>query len=229
MGKLLQKLYHFSGAALLREYQRTRNQKNIIFIWIPKTAGTSLVKAMDLTKAKNLHLLRYRFVNRGMVTFGHMDYAALVEKGLVSRKFDTDAFKFAFSRNPYDRAVSLFSFFKKQGKLNQTESFLSFWQRMLDDGYHDIGLYNVRKFSQCNPQVRWIKGVQIDFLGAFETLETDVARLMDRLNLSNQCLPHLNPSAHGEYRRYYNSESQEIIRKLYSEDFLYFGYDDQNL
>src|SRR6056297_2341307 len=78
--------------------------RDAVFLWIPKTAGATLYSALDrhiCTKLLHLTAARIRFRNKGLVTFGHMDYAQLVEIGLVRARFDQSAFKFCFSRNPY--------------------------------------------------------------------------------------------------------------------------------
>ncbi|NNJ71462.1 MAG: sulfotransferase family 2 domain-containing protein, partial [Kiritimatiellales bacterium] len=87
-----------------RECLRMEGRPNAVFIWIPKTAGTSIWQAMDVPKLKSLHLAKHRFAGHGPVTFCHMDYARLVEKGYISQTFNDSAYKFTFVRNPYDRA-----------------------------------------------------------------------------------------------------------------------------
>jgi chondroitin 4-sulfotransferase 11 len=232
--KIATRLYEYSGAALLREHLR-KTKINAVFIWIPKAAGSSIYSILGAPpKLKKLHLVRNRFVNKGIVTFVHMDYSELVKRGYVSRRFDGSAIKFAFSRNPYDRAVSLYEYLKtqkmmKQRKVPGHESFLSFCRRLKNSGCENIGLYNVRGFSQCNPQVRWIENTRIDFLGKYESLEEDCEKILNLLELPAARLPHLNATHHADYRSYYCSESKEIVEEFYEEDFRYFGYETQNL
>jgi len=226
MARLLTRLYELSGTARLSAYLRALRRRDAVFIWIPKTAGTSIADAAGAVKVKSRHLMKYRFVNRGIVTFGHMDYAALVAAGRVSPAFNARAFKFAFSRNPYDRAVSLFAYFRRQGKIAADTSFSAFWRCIADKGCDPVGIYNVRGFSQCNPQVRWIEKVTLDFVGAYENLEADAARLMARLGLPGTAVPHLNPTRHDDYRRYYDGRSRTVVREWFAEDFAFFGYPD---
>jgi len=232
--KIATRLYEYSGAALLREYSR-KTKKNAVFIWIPKTAGVSIYSLFGSPpNLKKLHLVKNRFANKGIVTFGHMDYSELVKRGYVSRSFDESAVKFAFFRNPYDRAVSLYEYLKTQKIMKQkrvigNESFLSFLRRLKNSGCENIGLYNVRGFSQCNPQVRWIENTRIDFLGKYESLEKDSKEILDLLELPAARLPHLNATHHADYRSYYCSESKEIVEEFYEEDFRYVGYETQNL
>jgi hypothetical protein len=232
--KIATRIYEYSGVALLREYLRT-TRINAVFIWIPKTAGSSIYTILGAPpELKKMHLVRNRFVNKGIVTFGHMDYRELVRRGYVSTRFDESAIKFAFSRNPYDRCVSLYEYLKtqkimKQKKVPGSESFLSFCRRLKNSGCENIGLYNVKGFSQCNPQVRWIENTRMDFIGKYESLEEDCAKIFSILGLPAARLPHLNATHHADYRSYYCSESKEIVEEFYKEDFRYFGYKTQNL
>lgn len=226
-GKLagLKKIVDYTRLAYLREMVRSVNRKNAVFIWIPKTAGTSLFSILNAPKLKNLHRLKYRFTGKGVVTFGHMDYARLIKEGYVSPSFDASAFKFAIVRNPYARAVSLYSYLKRVGKLPTEQTFLTFCRGLRDEGCEPIGLFNTRLLSQCNPQVRWTENVEIQFIGKLESLDEATRTILDRLELPNVQVPQLNKSKHPTYPSVYCSESKEIVETFYKEDFLAFGYD----
>ncbi|MGD8977603.1 MAG: sulfotransferase family 2 domain-containing protein [Gammaproteobacteria bacterium] len=219
------KLADYSGLSLCKSYLHALGQPKAVFIWIPKTAGTSIFSLLDAPKLKSLHLARFRFPNRGIVTFGHMDYAELVRRDIVSASFDRAAFKFAFCRNPYERAVSLFHYVQRYGVLAADEIFLSFCRRLAAGECDDIGLYNVEGLSQCNPQTRWLRDVELDFLGRFETLEADTRRLAAQLGLDAHTAPHLNASEREDHRGYYCAESRQIVEQFYADDFHRFGYD----
>jgi len=215
----------YTRVSLLREYLRSRHRKNAVFVWIPKTAGASFFSCLDTPKLwVSLHRVKYRFANRGTVTFSHMDYAGLVKAGYVSMRFDESAYKFSFVRNPYDRAVSLFFYLKKYGLLSPGETFLFFCRKLYDEGCEPIGLYNVRGLSQCNPQVRWIENVELDFLGRFESIREDSDRVFAELGLPDAHLPMINKTSHASYRECYCSESKEIVEQFYEEDFRLLGY-----
>jgi len=88
---------------------------NILFIWIPKTAGTSMFNIFQeygcqkLTKEE-----KYKnFNNQGFTTFGHMNIFDLISMNYISNEYFQNAYKIAFVRNPWDRLVSLYHYRKK--------------------------------------------------------------------------------------------------------------------
>jgi len=226
--KIQRHLYEVSGAAMARERLRAMNRKNAVFIWIPKTAGSSVFRTLNAPKLKELRLVKYRFPNKGIVTFGHMDYAELVKQGYVSKVFDETAYKFAFSRNPYTRAVSLFLYLKRRKFIPEIESFRTFCRRLRDDGCEPVGLYNLNGMSQCNPQVRWVENVKMSFIGRVENITNDLEIVFQELGIQSKPLPHANRSTHSDPRSYYCEESKEIVEQFYKEDFEYFNYPIEN-
>jgi hypothetical protein len=153
-----------------------------------------------------------------------MSYRELVGRGYVSRAFDESAFKFCITRNPYDRAVSLFHYLLQKRRIPGETSFLEFCRLLYETSCEPIGLFNTRGLSQCNPQVRWIEGIDLDFRGEFESLEADLKEIAALVGLDPVDVAHLNATPHKQYREYYCEESRDIIRDFYWEDFLAFDY-----
>ncbi|MAG94082.1 MAG: hypothetical protein CMJ48_10070 [Planctomycetaceae bacterium] len=218
---------NWSRLPWLRHRWRTRGRRNAVFVWIPKSAGTSIYSVLSRAgcpKFKNVDAVKYRFPQQGIVTFGHMSYAELVRAGHVSNQFDASALKFCFARNPYDRAVSLFSYLRKTGRLAERSSFLAFCRRLQEEGCDPVGLYNRRGLSLCSPQVRWLDDVEVDFVGRFESIASDFGSICDVLGIPRTSLPHLNGSNQRRYGESYCGESKRIVESFYAEDFESFGY-----
>jgi hypothetical protein len=222
--KLQRRLYEYSGAARMRERLRARKRKNAVFIWIPKTAGSSLFTLLDAPKLKSTHLVKYRFPNKGIVTFSHVSYRDLLNENYISEDFHQSAYKFAFVRNPYDRAISLFFYLKRRQMIPQIESFRTFCRRLRDDGCEPIGLYNLEGLSQCNPQVRWVEDIDMNFIGKVESIDTHAEDILKHLGLPVKNVPRKNITAHDKYSKYYCRESKDIVEDFYREDFESFGY-----
>ncbi len=203
---------------------QARKSNDAVFLWIPKTAGTSIQTALSCPMLNSTDLVRYRFPQKGAVTFGHMSYLQLVEAGYVSRSYHESAFKFCFVRNPYDRAVSLFHYLKKRPRLDPGLSFVAFCRKLRDGEFAPIGLYNDIGLSQCNAQARWLDSIDVDFIGRYESLEADFATLLTLLGLPPTHIPRTNATHHQPYSHYYCDESRAIIADVYDEDFRSFGY-----
>jgi hypothetical protein len=205
--------------------------RDVLFIWVPKCAGTSiystLVQHGCLEKRWEDPL--QPFDNRGMVTFGHVGIEQLVSAGIVTPGFLKRAFKFAFVRNPFDRAVSLYYYLKKIGcdAVPQSLTFEGFCEKLARGDYPPVGLYNYQGLNQCNPMVRWLKDANgrltVDFVGRYETIEQDFRKLCGRIGLRSQ-LPRHNTTEHQPYRKYYNARTREIVEQVYREDLEQFGY-----
>lgn len=158
-----------------------------------------------------------------------MDYLALKKNHYISSRFDQSAWKFTFVRNPYDRFVSLYYHFRGNQRISADSSFLDFC-RMIDvHPIEPIGLYDVNGFSQCNPQVAWLDGIDIDFIARFENLHHDVRHIAQKLSMPFDELGHHRKSSRKHYSEYYCSESIEIVRRIYHRDFAELGYDQNEL
>ena len=200
-------------------------------MWVPKTAGTSLFMALakhGCPKIKELESIKRFFPGRGLVTFGHMDYFQLVHEGYLNAKFSESAFKFGFTRNPFDRAVSLYFYLQRTGGVGQDSSFKEFLQMLEERRFDPIGLYNNRNFSQCNPQISWLQdsfGSQsMDFIGRYENLDDDFNRVCEILGLPRKVLVQANKSGHSEFEQYYDQGTRDLVLKIYKDDFQAFGY-----
>ncbi len=156
-----------------------------------------------------------------------MYYPELLEKGYVSTEFDRNSFKFCFVRNPYDRIVSLWSWLmhrsNRKGDGMKDTPFLEFCQILHRNGAMRLGMFNSRRWSQCNPMVRWIEKTKMDFIGRVERFEQDMQQVLSDLGMPSKEISHQN-AGRGHDRSEYCPESKEIVEEFYAEDFEAFGY-----
>lgn len=203
---------------------------NAVFIHIPKTAGTHLKRALGL---HNMSLPRQRteFEQKGIVTFGHANYAQLVKDGKISKEFDDSAIKFTFCRNPFDRAVSHYAYVRKAHPelMPPEKSFLEFTRMIHIDPApreHRRGRLRNGKIWY-RKQVCSIRNVDMDFVGRYETLEEDKIKIADMIGSYVRPSSRLNRSRHEPYQTYYCDEAIANVQKYYEEDFEYFGYSNE--
>ncbi len=118
--------------------------------------------------------------------------------------------RFAFVRHPLDRLVSQFVF-GTQNPAKKMEQYR-------------MGATTLREFLLLPdnlltaPQVYWIDA-EVDFLGRFERLTEDFARI------SHRPLGHERKSIRGPWQDYFDPETLDMAVKRYRCDFDAFGYE----
>ena len=76
----------------------------------------------------------------------------------------------------------------------------------------------------CYEYLSTSDGIELDFIGSFESLQEDFDKVCDKINKPRQRLPHINKSNHTHYSDYYDDETREIVAKRYAKDIEYFNY-----
>ena len=206
-----------------------------LFLWIPKSAGTSVFAAFEKCGGQKLlsteEIQKY-FKHRGVVAFSHIHVLKLVELGLVSKDFVAKAFKFTIVRNPFDRAVSLFEYLKSDGQrfLPKTTNFEIFCSFLELGAFEEVGLINHDGLSQLNPQATWLvdksNKLIADQVYRFENLSEQWPEIWRKVGLKEPApnLPALNRSERRPAGDYYSERTIRIVRKVYEQDFSLFGY-----
>jgi len=211
--------------------------KNVIFVWIPKTAGGSiwyeaLAKQNGSVGNKETWNDTSLFNNEKIVSFGHMSILDLLSNGIISKDYFDNSFKFAFVRNPWDRVVSLYHYLKPTS-IVKDKCFSSFCKYLKYNQIEPIGPYNVIGLSQCNKQISWLVDnngkIFVDFIGRYENLQKDFEKVCSIIGIPSKILPYEKFSNHAHYSLYYTKETKDIIGELYKEDIERFGYEFQKL
>ena len=210
-----------------QKYLTSSYNPDALFVHIPKTAGTSI-----------LRLFGFRT--------GHVP---------VTRYYSWDherarrAYKFTFVRNPWLRTRSGYFFLRSEyGKLEAIQSpdanqkYRKNWIKrhvLKADTFEDFVLSlreestrrAVLRFYIFRPQIDWIrppgsKNHLMDFVGRTEHLGSDVERLRSIFGL-NGALEHHRATPNQPAQ--FNSEMVGIIGDLYEEDILEFQYSESGV
>jgi hypothetical protein len=222
----------------IRAWQ-VRGAPNVIFVWIPKNAGQHislfLQKNFGMLKLKSTDDVRNYFVPRGAYTFGHMDVSRLAAESIIDPAFAESAFVFAVSRNPYTRFASLYRHHRSLRVIPEEATLQDFVRMAGSPRLTPIGLYNGRSLSFCNPQVRWVENLRVDFFGALETIADDMAQIARRIGRGRPvgALPGPYDIGSEAILATFDDAVIAFINEFYAEDFAYFGYspafEDRNL
>jgi len=201
-----------------------------LFVHIEKAAGSSIQQALlPVANVAANSRLRRRLallgpLNRIGGLYRALQFGEHATADEVKRRLPTGAynalFKFAFVRNPWDRLVSRYAHLLRS-KDRRRHEFISGLEK-----FEDFLLWEIRRDSANQyPYVTDARGNQIvDFIGHYETLAEDFAKVCARLKLQVE-LPHANVSEHRDYRTYYTPETREFVAKQFRRDIEMFGYD----
>jgi hypothetical protein len=180
------------------------NQKDydsLLFVHIPKTAGSSISKILD---EKNLDNWKREWPRH------HDPYSYLKEANLI----DERVFSFAVVRNPYTRTYSCY---KQYNKTNQTD--ISFAQYL--DNIKQGKISTVSPLLHI-PQSFYIMDqddLQVERLYKFENLkelEDELGWELGFYNVGNYVVE--------SYIQEYSDEAIKMVQDFYSSDFINFGY-----
>lgn len=194
-----------------------------IFVHVFKTAGTSIKRALRRYAMPAWQEYANSVLKRiGVAQFGPPDYPDHLLARELIEQIGIEVFKkhfsFAFVRNPWDWELSHYKFIMKLKRHPDHETVaqlrgFSEYVRWRCDGHFQLQ----EDFITLNKQVI------VDFVGRFETLESDFRFVCDQIGIKPK-LTKLNSTRRTTYQEHYDDKSAELIRQTYLPDIARFGY-----
>ena len=192
--------------------------RKIIFIHIPKTAGSSIE---HLLRDEGNYELDFIGVRNGRSTHHYMG----IELKLILKELYPAYYKFSFVRNPYDRLISEYFWcrIKDVGhKFNKTfDEFLDY----VEDVIKNKKFFKPIENDHFIPQYSFLffnNKLIVNNIFKYEDIETVVPLIRKRLKIKT-VLQHLNKSNKNEITL--TNEQKDRIYNLYKIDFQTFNYD----
>jgi hypothetical protein len=194
---------------------------NLIFLHIPKTAGTSIEQSLNQNGGP-MHLWSL-YGSTPMHALQHLTYDGVRER--VGEETFSAAKKFAIVRNPWTRVVSDYHWHSRGCKT--FDEFLELIDRMLSDpAWPNLKNFNTKFAAHFEPQTSFVRP-DIRVL-RFENLGEEWSKEW-HLESKTTPLGHRNKGkkkrATNIYDTYFATpKSREIMLKHYSGDMEIFGY-----
>jgi hypothetical protein len=198
------------------------SERKVLFVHIPRTAGSSLVKILS----EQLNYFRTLDSNRRSINYRYLkDY---------SEKFRQKHFIFSFVRNPWDRVVSSFLYLNsnvsnledQQDKIKYLERYNGNFKKFVKNAFKNEEIFQSIYFR---PQNKWIcdedGNALVNFLGRYENLNENLNDLSKILRVDFKEFLIGDEFRQDHYRNYYNKKTKRIISKIYSKDIELFGYE----
>lgn len=185
-----------------------------IFLAVPKTGTSSIEKALAPYKSG----ITSQFNKHATCLKLQRDLPA----GIWERYF-----KFAFVRNPYDRMQSWY-FYRQRDSLANADhprhhlytGNLSFEAFICGFASNELMLKQVDFIAPHGG------GLQLDWVGKFETLARDFNSLCRQLNIACESLPVIRPSNNtGNTSNLWTPTTRRIVNDYFEEDFVMFDYE----
>jgi len=175
------------------------------FIHIPKTAGNSLFRSLELG-----HHLSHKTALR-------------IRHDMPKERWES-VFKFAFVRNPWDQIVSWYMFHPQTKKLDFNDWVVKGLECHWGEDW-------IIKDQKNDPLDQWSyltdqdDKILVNFIGRFENLQADYSRLCKKLHIVENKLIHANRTKHAHYREFYTKKSRDIVAGRYSKMIEFFDYE----
>jgi hypothetical protein len=192
--------------------------RKIIFIHIPKTAGSSIE---HLLRDEGNYELDFIGVRNGRSTHHYMG----IELKMILKELYPTYYKFSFVRNPYDRLISEYFWcrIKDVGhKFNKTfDEFLDY----VEDVIKNKKFFKPIENDHFIPQYSFLffnNKLIVNNIFKYEDIETVVPLIRKRLKIKT-VLQHLNKSNKNEITL--TNEQKDRIYNLYKIDFQTFNYE----
>lgn len=136
-------------------------------------------------------------------------------------------FKFAFVRNPWDKAVSEYHWYLRYSPPIKFRD----WAKSLGNRLKISTNRHILEIGHNIPQYKYIydnNTLLVDFVGRFENLQCDFDEVCNRLGIEDSTLPNIEATAaegRKPYKEYYDIETIGIIASVYKKDIELFNYE----
>jgi len=199
----------------------------IIFIHIPKIAGTSIEVFFNMQKKELFYGDFYQYNNGFSTASQHLTPLALKEK--ISPDTFNNYFKFTFVRNPYDRIISEYYYKRINNQNLISYNDFTYW---LNNFLHKIDS------DHKLPQYKYVydhtnnTDKLINFIGKYENLSHDFNKILKLINYRED---NLKLGKHYDSNNFLNvpklnkdklltKENRDKIIDTYKLDFELFSY-----
>jgi len=200
-------------------------QQHAIFFHVPRTAGYSMEQFI-LPGKRDYRLFHSDIlfgINEGVMT-QHLTYRGMLN--YRDESFLNSHFKFSFFRNTWDRIASCFMYnpehyLKKYGSFEKC--LLSLYNRISNNENVDEGHFQPQTNYLFRNQIDG--DLAVDFIGRYENLQYDFAKICSILEIPYKTLPVTNtPKKQDQYSSLYTNKTRELVEEMYSAEITYFKY-----
>lgn len=200
------------------------------FIHVPKTAGSSVAFSLWRLRDQVDDYWANRWLARAGVRYNHLapwplkKFRTHTPADMLRRQLPADVFaglfKFSFVRNPWDLMVSYWHYLRRPSRRHHRRRLA---ERL--PSFDAYVRYEMRrgKISQSRMLTDRQGRLLVDFVGRFETLEADFARVCRVIGVEVE-LMQANRGESRDYRDFYSPGLASLVAEYFAADIERFGY-----
>ena len=201
--------------------------KDIHFIHIPKTAGTSIKRAIgarEVAETATPEDAARVFDEGGAICTTH-----LAPRELPEHEFCERAFTFSVVRNPWDRMLSYWWFIKTISHVHDPQwvfdDFEEFCGKLAERRGDESWGRGLNARQRLENQVEWLQDASLDALLRFEKLHEGWSELRDRIG-DYPDLPHENRFHDAfNYKTMYSPTARDLVAEACRDDIEFLRYE----
>ena len=199
---------------------RIHHELNMIFVHIPKTAGSSITNALKKLNKSNEREKSPKIGKHAK---------AFEIKYLLGCDIWQNYFSFAFIRNPWDLMVSSYNWWRQKAQTLPAHKRIS--DKILKMSFEDFisskyGSYMINE--RYGNYFDWISEdgkIIVDYIGKVEFIKEDWKKICEINDLKQISIPHINKSKRKDYKKYYNPKTRKIIYNRFRKSIKKFNYE----
>lgn len=211
-------------------YKFTYNNKNFLFIHIPKTGGTSLGNAL----VNSEKITSFSGWGNDEYT-GHLTLQDTKDICYQQNENFEDLITFSCIRNPWSWYVSWYHFLRNhapndsdfilESKVIEKDfsEFISFIENCRDKLIFVNNGKNTKKYQEMHDWITDNNDNSVQHVIKLEELSKNKKILYD-IGLPITINEHKRKSNHDKYWKYYNSKSEDIVRNMHHNDIKLYNY-----
>jgi hypothetical protein len=206
------------------------HEHKVIFIHIPKCAGSSIEKFFGVKQklGQTDYEKLYGWDPERKIYLQHATAEQLLSLDLIDEETWRSYFKFAFVRNPWSRAYSDYFWMMRETKIK--DSFKNFllrqgkFEEVLNAPYREE-----YRGEHLAPQLDFLTlndEIAVDFVGKVENLSQDFRRVREICGVTERPVEHINQGTYRwcHYSHFYTRQERKLVERIYREDIEQFGY-----
>lgn len=186
-----------------------------IFVHIPKCGGSSIKEMLrDMNEKSDIHSKLKD------------DFYLLEKRNVNLKKY----FVFTILRNPWDRVVSYYFFYKD---IIKKDELIANKAKKLDfSSWINYIATNQQKFKFIHENyldyLTFNNNIVLDYNMNFHNFNEECSFLKDLLAFKTNTL-HLNKTNHEDYKSYYGEKEINLVKIMYQRDIDFFEFDFENV